>query len=116
MAWKRNCFVSCLIFLISNCGVSSSEKKIDNYITSSKSECFSSKNIFSCVKYKAARFIWTVATGKVQLIKNPIYNEHLSLVAMPNDEDDGEFSEYRLESGIQLCDKMSELQNVQMKN
>lgn len=97
MEWKRSCLVYCFIVLIS--GVTCNENSSDTYITSSKSECFSSRNLFSCVKYKTARFIWSIATGQVQLLTNPIYSEHLHLISIPNNGDATEFSEYRFQSG-----------------
>lgn len=99
LAFKKASFVCCLVFLIND--ISCNENNSDKYITSSKSECFASKNLFSCIKYKTARFIWSVAVGQVQLIKNPAYNEHFNLIRIPNNGEDTEFSEYRFEPGIQ---------------
>lgn len=91
----------CLVCLISvsRC----SEPNSDKYITSSKAECFSSKNLFSCIKYKTARFVWSVASGQIQLIKNPLNSDHFNLIRIPNDGEDKEFSEYRYEQGIITC-------------
>lgn len=87
-------------FTVLFCAVSCDENNnSDTYITSSKSECFSSKNLFSCFKYKTARFIWSVATGQVQLLKKPIYSEYIHLVPISNNGADADFSEYRYESG-----------------
>lgn len=95
MAWNTIqllCFFTFLLF-----GVNCNGNNSDTYITSSRSECFSSKNLFSCVKYKAARFVWSVATGQVQLIKNPLYSEYI--VPISDNGADVDFSEYRFESG-----------------
>lgn len=99
-------YLVCFIFVLIN-GVCGNENNLDNYITSSRSECFSSKNLISCVKYKTARFIWSVATGQVQLIKNPIFNEHFHLIPITNNDADGtDFSEYRFQSGMQCNAKL----------
>lgn len=103
MAWKKSYFVCCLAFLTS--GISCNENNSDKYITTSKSECFSSKKLFSCIKYKTARFIWSVAVGEVQLLKNPIYSEHLNIIRIPNNGEVADFSEYRFESGAYSCEK-----------
>lgn len=95
--WPKIFFACCLIFLISD--ISGSENNSDKYITSSKSECFTSRNLFSCIKYKTARFIWSVAVGQAQLIKNSIDGEHINLIKIPNNGKDTEFMEYRSETG-----------------
>lgn len=98
MEWYKSYFVLCLVVLI-GC-VRCSESNSDKYITSAKSECFSSKNLFSCIKYKTARFIWSTAAGRIQLMQNPFNSEHFSLIRISNDVDDKEYSEYRFEAGM----------------
>ncbi|XP_037029215.1 uncharacterized protein LOC119069262 [Bradysia coprophila] len=98
MKCKKSYFVFCLVFLISDSRCS--DPNSDKYITASKAECFSSKNLFSCIKYKTARFIWSVAAGKIQLIKNPLNSEHFNLVRITNDGEEKEFSEYRYEQDV----------------
>lgn len=44
----------------------------DDYVVSAQSECFSSKRIFSCFRYKAARYVWSMATGRMNLFDNDI--------------------------------------------
>lgn len=39
---------------------------VDEYVLRAKSECFGSKRIFSCLKYRAARYIWSLANGENQ--------------------------------------------------
>lgn len=90
----------CLVFLIGD--ISCNDNNLDNYITSSKSECFASKNLFSCVKYKTARFVWSVAVGQVQLIKNPLNSENFNIIRIPNNGEDAESSEYRFQPGIYI--------------
>lgn len=94
---KKSYIVCWLVLLIGN--ISGNENNSDKYIASSKSECFASKNLFSCIKYKTARFIWSVAVGQVQLTKNPAISEHINLIRIPNNEEDTEFSEYRFDAG-----------------
>lgn len=45
------------------------DKSADNYVTSSQSECFTSKRIFSCFRYRVARYIWSVASGHANLFQ-----------------------------------------------
>lgn len=49
-----------------------SDKSADNYVTSSQSECFTSKRIFSCFKYRVTRYIWSIATGHANLFQQDI--------------------------------------------
>lgn len=49
-----------------------SEKNADNYVTSTQSECFTSKRIFSCFRYRVARYIWSIATGHANLFQQDI--------------------------------------------
>lgn len=88
-----------LVLLLAIGSIKCSEHKSDKYVTSSKAECLSSKSLFSCVKYKSARFIWSLAIGRVQLDK--LFNsERFNLVKIASDEEDNEFPEYRYDQGI----------------
>ncbi|XP_037037943.1 uncharacterized protein LOC119075581 [Bradysia coprophila] len=102
MEWKKKFFVFCLIFVISD--IRCSEQNTDKYITSSKAECFSSKRLFSCIKYKAARFIWSVAVGRIQF--NLLNDERFNLVKIANDSDDNEFWEYRHDQDVSETSKI----------
>lgn len=99
--WKKNYFVFCLIFVFSD--IQSSECRPDKYVTSSKAECLSAKSWFSCIKYKTARLIWSVAIGRNQLNKNLFNSEHFNLVKIDigDDEEDNEYPEYRYEQGTE---------------
>lgn len=40
-------------------------KPLDDYVVAAQSECFTSKRILSCFRYKAARYLWSAASGRM---------------------------------------------------
>lgn len=68
-----------------------SEYKSDEYLSSVQSECFSSKKIYSCTKYRVARYVWSFATGRTNLFEyNNTNNDFVNNVMLvklsdPND-------------------------------
>lgn len=44
--------------------------KYDDYVNIEKIQCLNEKVIFSCLKYRLARFIWSVANGQTNLFSN----------------------------------------------
>lgn len=55
----------CLLRFVA-CG----DRTTDDYVVSAQSECFASKRIVSCFRYKAARYLWSMANGKMNLFEH----------------------------------------------
>lgn len=65
--WFTTCI---LLHLLCVTFVCADNKSADDYVTSTQSECFISKRIFSCFRYRAARYIWSVATGQAKYFQH----------------------------------------------
>lgn len=46
------------------------QKASDDYVVSAQAECFTSKRIISCFRYKAARYLWSIANGRMNLFEH----------------------------------------------
>lgn len=46
---------------------SNSNKLNDDYVLTTQSECYSSKRIVSCFKYRISRYLWSFATGRMNI-------------------------------------------------
>lgn len=44
---------------------SSGPAKLDDYVLTTQSECYKSKRLVSCFKYRISRYIWSFASGRV---------------------------------------------------
>lgn len=44
---------------------SSAPAKLDDYVLTTQSECYKSKRLVSCFKYRISRYIWSFASGRV---------------------------------------------------
>lgn len=63
----RNAFLLTLLVI---CVRSSyCDKKSDEYVLTVQAECYSSKRLFSCFKYRFARYIWSFASGRMNLFE-----------------------------------------------
>lgn len=45
------------------------DKPLDDYVVAAQSECFTSKRIASCFRYKAARYLWSAASGRLNFFE-----------------------------------------------
>ncbi|XP_058116981.1 uncharacterized protein LOC131288667 [Anopheles ziemanni] len=46
-------------------GPSAGPTKLDDYVLNTQSECYKSKRILSCFKYRFSRYLWSFATGRM---------------------------------------------------
>lgn len=60
------CLVTTLVAMALLIGpVAAADRPADDYVATAQSECFSSKRIMSCFRYKAARYLWSAANGRL---------------------------------------------------
>lgn len=53
-----------VIFIIAHT-TNAVDLQADDYVATAQSECFASKRIMSCFRYKAARYLWSAANGRM---------------------------------------------------
>lgn len=71
-AQKQRGFLVMVVFLtffLTNVHCST-DKASDDYVVSAQAECFTSKRIISCFRYKAARYLWSIANGRMNLFEH----------------------------------------------
>lgn len=66
--------VICLVITLITIGmltapVAAADHPVDDYVATAQSECFSSKRIMSCFRYKAARYLWSAANGRLNFFE-----------------------------------------------
>ncbi|XP_040153115.1 uncharacterized protein LOC120894534 [Anopheles arabiensis] len=46
-------------------GTGTTPTKLDDYVLNTQSECYKSKRLLSCFKYRFSRYLWSFATGRM---------------------------------------------------
>lgn len=54
------------------------DRKTDEYLSSVQSDCYSSKKLFSCFKYRIARYVWSFATGRINIFDHDTASKEFS--------------------------------------
>lgn len=77
MTVQRILFVFCVAIAFIGSGISAdvlnnnnNNKATDEYVAAAQNECFASKRIISCFRYKAARYLWAIANGRMNLFQH----------------------------------------------
>lgn len=84
-------------------GSSSAPAKLDDYVLTTQSECYKSKRLVSCFKYRISRYVWSFASGRVNWFqaedKATDGGSGLRLVRLAEPQEDDVFPEARQVSG-----------------
>lgn len=79
------------------------DRKSDEYVLTVQSECYTSKKIFSCFKYRIARYVWSFASGKMNLFDydntSKEFDNKVRFVQLSEPDNEEMFSESRQMSG-----------------
>ncbi|XP_055587677.1 uncharacterized protein LOC129740097 isoform X2 [Uranotaenia lowii] len=75
--------------------------KLDDYVLTTQSECYKSKRLVSCFKYRISRYIWSFASGRVNWFQSEDKAREsggngLRLVRLNEHQEDDVFPEARL--------------------
>lgn len=77
----------------------SAPSKLDDYVLTTQSECYKSKRLVSCFKYRISRYIWSFASGRMNwlLPEDQAYEggNGLRLVRLNEPQEDDVFPEAR---------------------
>lgn len=77
----------------------SAPNKLDDYVLTTQSECYKSKRLVSCFKYRISRYIWSFASGRMNwlLSEDKAYEggNGLRLVRLNEPQEDDVFPEAR---------------------
>ncbi|XP_058460020.1 uncharacterized protein LOC131435794 [Malaya genurostris] len=77
----------------------SSSNKLDDYVLTTQSECYKSKRLISCFKYRISRYIWSFASGRMDwlLAEKHAYEggNGVKLVRLNEPQEDDVFPEAR---------------------
>ncbi|XP_055677150.1 uncharacterized protein LOC129786276 [Lutzomyia longipalpis] len=76
---KVKCLLVFLAFAIA-CAVA--EKKTDDYVLTTQNDCYTSKKFFTCLKYRTVRYIWAIATGRMNLFDHDTNLESANTVRL----------------------------------
>ncbi|KAL1380946.1 hypothetical protein pipiens_013826 [Culex pipiens pipiens] len=80
-------------------GSSSAPAKLDDYVLTTQSECYKSKRLVSCFKYRISRYVWSFASGRVNWFqaedKATDGGSGLRLVRLAEPQEDDVFPEAR---------------------
>lgn len=79
---------------------SSGPAKLDDYVLTTQSECYKSKRLVSCFKYRISRYIWSFASGRVNWFlsedkASETVGAGLRLVRLSEPQEDDVFPEAR---------------------
>lgn len=74
MSSRNTHVIVCLVTTLITIGMLSApaqaaDHPADDYVATAQSECFSSKRIMSCFRYKAARYVWSAANGRLNFFE-----------------------------------------------
>ena len=67
---KLSFVVTALVLInvnIAQCDNSNNFKKVDEYVLNQQSNCYQSKKLLSCFRYRIAKTIWSFSTGRMNL-------------------------------------------------
>ena len=100
MNMKTFCLMTFLVMLSASNLVKSEENasKLDDYVLTTQSECYKSKKILSCFKYRISRYIWTFAAGNMKIFADENGENRgtgLQIVRLNSPEVDDVFNEAR---------------------
>lgn len=88
---------------MARCDNSNSIKKVDDYVLNQQSNCYQSKKLLSCFRYRIAKTIWSFATGRMNLFaqeNDPEGAGGIRVVRLTDPENTELFSEGRQSSGL----------------
>lgn len=103
---KLNILVTALFLINANvarCDNSNIIKKVDDYVLNQQSNCYQSKQLVSCFRYRIAKTVWSFATGRMNLFaqENDLEGAGgIRVVRLADPEKSEMFPESRHSSGI----------------
>ncbi|XP_055617195.1 uncharacterized protein LOC129762712 [Toxorhynchites rutilus septentrionalis] len=78
---------------------SNTPNKLDDYVLTTQSECYKSKRLFSCFKYRFSRYVWSFASGRMNWFVSEDHpyegGNGLQLVRLNEPQEDDVFPEAR---------------------
>ncbi|GAB0087547.1 hypothetical protein DMENIID0001_018710 [Sergentomyia squamirostris] len=87
-----------IVFLAVAIACAVAEKKTDDYVLTTQNDCYASKKFFTCLKYRTVRYVWAIATGRMNLFDPDTKLEgenRFRLVQLSDPEKEELFSEPR---------------------
>lgn len=89
-------------------GAGTTPTKLDDYVLNTQSECYKSKRLLSCFKYRFSRYLWSFATGRMNWFASENQAVEttggLKLVRLNEPKEDDVFPEARQISRKCRCD------------
>lgn len=60
----------------------------DTYLMTNQRDCFKSRTLFACVKYRAAKFVWSLATNQYNYFDSSNSNSYIDVSQGDNNQND----------------------------